>query len=144
MVSPVAIPNGSGVTHQTLTLRLSHPAATVSAAALATSHFILNVATPSTPPVLHVQIRGHARLSAAHDYTSLGDTWFCVAQSAQSCTCPFGSRGTVTVGDSLENSADLELTGDPVVGTAGVVTLTTLGHVCVTQYKVPSPVRDRR
>ncbi len=60
-------------------------------------------------PLLHVALTaGVGRLSVMHNYTSLGDGWFCMTSS---CQCPPGSSSMPPSSQPLEAGADLALAG---------------------------------
>ena len=97
-----------------------------------TSQYI--VQPSADEPVLHVGIRGHARLSEKHDYTGLEDGWFCTNPGG--CTCPPGTIGEVPPTQPLESISILGLSGDPDGGTYGDLTSYPLSTFC---QRKPSP-----
>jgi von Willebrand factor type D domain len=80
-------------------------------------------------PVVHVEIRGHARLGVDENYIDLENAWFCTTAPG-TCVCPAGTTGTIPPTQSLDPDAKLGLTGDPGTGTVGGVTSYPLSHFC--------------
>lgn len=87
-------------------------------------------------PVVHVAISGSARLSTQHNYTDLGDRWFCTS-GADTCKCPPDTTGEIPATDPLEPDALLGLSGDPLTGTYGEVSTYTIDDLC--RPKKPPP-----
>jgi hypothetical protein len=141
LTSPIAVPNGSGVTPTNITFNASSPITNITVPAYTTKYFI--VQSSATAPLVHIKIKGHARFSSMHDYTTqLKDGWFCVAGSAASCQCPNGSSGNVPAGYPTDNANELAIVGDPKTGSAGSVTYAQLNTFCKAIYKVPNPQPD--
>jgi hypothetical protein len=90
-------------------------------------------------PLIHVAIDGPARLlSGGTEYADLSDAWFCVR--GQDCRCPPGSAADVPPTRPLDQPAYLGVTGDPQIGTAGVVESDTLEQFCrPKQHPHPRP-----
>jgi hypothetical protein len=107
---------------------LSMPIVQVDAPELTTSQYQI-LGGPSEP-VVHVDITGHARLSAQYNYTQLQDAWFCLG--ADPCECPKDTEGEVPSTQPLGNvpGFQLGLTGDPGTGTSGVLSSFPLSHFC--------------
>jgi hypothetical protein len=79
-------------------------------------------------PLVHITVTGHGRLSVEHNYTDLGDGWFCT--EAGGCQCPAGSQGQVPANQPLEPGAELALTGDPSGGATADIEAHTLEEFC--------------
>jgi hypothetical protein len=140
ITSAIRVPAGNGFTEQQIRYKSANPSTSVSTAAFTTVGFTLNAS--SGAPLVHIMIRGHARLSEVHDYTNLSDAWFCIANKPGLCTCPKGESGHLLRGFPLEPGASLTLTGDPGTGTAATVQYAKLSVFCRTTYGVPETTRD--
>jgi hypothetical protein len=121
MNSPVNWPDATKLPVAAIADTSDHLIDTVSA--YATGHVKIMVG-----PLVHVAVTGHGRLSAEHNYTDLGDGWFCTKK--QGCECPAGSPGTVSTNQPLDLGADLALTGDPADGATADIEAHTLTEFC--------------
>ena len=96
------------------------------------------IAPPGDEPLLHVTIKGHARLGVTEGYTSLDGVWFCTGSD---CRCPRGETGTPPPTQPLKAPAFLGLSGDDnATGTYGDVTSYPLSKFCE-KPKDPTPNR---
>ena len=100
------------------------------------------VQTSPEEPVLHVVIKGHARLGTTDNYTDLENAWFCTAPGE--CFCPSGTTGpvppTLPLAVSMGGRVALGISGDPdVPGTYGGLTSYPLSHFCRPNQPQPSP-----
>jgi hypothetical protein len=120
MVSPFALPGFTALKpggFQTLP-----GSATVQALPYATSQYQI-----TGGPIVLVTIPHDARLSVEHNYADLTHAWFCTISA---CVCPPKTTGTIPPTRPLEPDALLALTGDPLTGTAGDVTIHSIGDFC--------------
>lgn len=89
-------------------------------------------------PLIHVAIDGPARLlTGGAEDRDLQDAWFCV--QGEDCRCPPDAAGSVPPTRPLSQPAYLGVTGDPDIGTAGVVESETLAQFCRPNRHQPGP-----
>jgi hypothetical protein len=121
MTSPVPWPSATQLPVAAIADDQDHLIDTV--APLATGHVKILAG-----PLVHIAVTGHGRLSAQHNYTDLGDAWFCLEK--QGCKCPAGALGEVPANRPLEPGAVLALTGDPTDGATADIESHTLSEFC--------------
>ena len=148
MTSPVTVPAGSGVNSTNITYSASAPTTYLFVAPYTTKSYII-VPDPAAP-LVHIQLKGHARFSSKYDYTTqlaynnaTKGGWFCQG-SASVCTCPSGTSSTIPAGYPDDGPSELEPSGDPVTGTGGTVTYSTLAAFCKSTYQIPAPSHASR
>jgi von Willebrand factor type D domain len=103
---------------------------------------VYKITTPTSTPLLHVQIDGSARLAPTFNYTDLTDAWFCTL--AEGCTCPPGYTDEIPRNKPLPDRTILGLAGDPGLGlggsgTSGTISAFSLKDFCKPQPPNPAP-----